>query len=152
MAHSPFPLSGQYSRRPRRSHEWSDARIVTFIVTLAAHRNVTLAARCAGMSRKSAYALKSRDSAFAAAWDAACLTAGFERREGDKVHEVHDPSLAPPMGDKRPLGRGPGGARRDALFASLRANAPERAARSTGDDSRGRTTKPSCQPRRRVRR
>jgi len=41
---------------------------VTFIVTLAAAKSVTLAARAAGMSRKSAYALQSRDPAFAAAW------------------------------------------------------------------------------------
>jgi len=53
-------------RRARRSSDWSPAKAVTFIVTLAAHRSVTLAAAEAGMSRKSAYALKVRDPAFAA--------------------------------------------------------------------------------------
>jgi hypothetical protein len=54
-------------RHPRRPNEWSPAKAVTFIVTLAATRSVTLAARESGMSRKAAYALKARDPAFAAA-------------------------------------------------------------------------------------
>jgi hypothetical protein len=57
--------------RPNRPHEWSKGKAVTFIVTLAATRSVTLAARAAGMSRKAAYALKSRDPAFADAWKVA---------------------------------------------------------------------------------
>lgn len=68
-------FTGYSTRRPRRAHEWSDARIVTFIVTLAAYRSVTLAAARAGMSRKSAYALKGRNPAFAAAWLAALASA-----------------------------------------------------------------------------
>jgi hypothetical protein len=73
---NPFPFAtlAKPNGRPRRPHEWSAAKIVTFIVTLAAHRSVTLAATRAGTSRKSAYALKRRDPAFAAAWLAA-LTA-----------------------------------------------------------------------------
>jgi hypothetical protein len=63
-------------RRRRRSHEWSAGKTVTFIVTLAASGSVTLAARKAGMSRKSAYALKSRDPVFAAAWRAAVGASG----------------------------------------------------------------------------
>ena len=60
-------------RRPHRANEWKAGAAVTFIVTLAAGRSVTLAARAAGMSRKSAYALRGRDPAFAAAWNAAIL-------------------------------------------------------------------------------
>ena len=71
------------SRRPRRSGEWTSEQAVTFIVTLAASQSVTLAARRAGMSRKSAYALKHRDSAFAYAWDAA-----MRASQGYKVKEV----------------------------------------------------------------
>ena len=56
-------------RRPRRTGEWTDAKVVTFIVTLAATQSVTLAARRSAMSRKAAYALKSRDPAFAGAYD-----------------------------------------------------------------------------------
>lgn len=64
------------SRRPRRAHEWSAGKTVTFVVTLAASGSVTLAAKKAGMSRKSAYALKSRDPVFAAAWKAAIGASG----------------------------------------------------------------------------
>lgn len=41
------------------------------------------------MSRKAAYALKGRDSAFAAAWIAAEKAAAEESVQGDKVEEVH---------------------------------------------------------------
>jgi hypothetical protein len=58
-------------RRPQRPEGWSSAKAVTFIVTLARSRSVTLAARAVGMSRKSAYALRKRDPGFAAAWNAA---------------------------------------------------------------------------------
>jgi len=73
-------------RRPRRPGDWTSALAVTFIVTLAATRSVTLAARAVGMSRKSAYALKQRDPAFAFAW-AAASRAGA----GYKVEEVEGP-------------------------------------------------------------
>jgi len=91
------------SRRPRRAGEWTESKAVTFIVTLAAHRSVTLAAARAGMSRKSAYELKSRNAAFAAAWNAA-LAAGTEPAlnsfQGDKLGKVHDPRIGSSQGDK----------------------------------------------------
>lgn len=77
-----FALTRRPPRRSLRPHEWSNAKAVTFIVTLAAVRSVTLAAARAGMSRKSAYALKGRDSAFAAAWIAALASAAQHVREG----------------------------------------------------------------------
>jgi len=89
-------------RRARRSGEWTSERAVTFIVTLAATHSVTLAARAAAISRKSAYALKARDSAFAAAWAAAVSAAGKRPTQGDKVEEVHEPSVAPGHGDTSP--------------------------------------------------
>jgi hypothetical protein len=76
-------------RRCRRAHEWSDAAAVTFVVTLAATRSVTLAARAARKSRQSAYVVRERDAAFAAAW-ASALRAG----QGDKVEEVEDPPVS----------------------------------------------------------
>ena len=76
--------------RPRRAHEWSGGKIVTFLVTLAATQSVTLAARGAGMSRKSAYALKGRDPAFADAWNKALRT-----RKSDKVEEVEGVRVLP---------------------------------------------------------
>ena len=58
-------------QRPPRAGEWTKGAAIMFVVTLAATGTVTLAARAAGMSRKSAYALKKRDPLFAAAWHAA---------------------------------------------------------------------------------
>lgn len=83
-------------RRPRRSHEWDAGKAVTFIVTLAATRCVTLAAKEAGMSRKSAYALKDRDPLFAMAWSAAS-----KARQGDKAHKADIPPPATPRGYSR---------------------------------------------------
>jgi hypothetical protein len=84
-------------RRPRRTGEWTSDKAVTFIVTLAATGSVTLAALRAGMSRKSAYALKGRDPAFTAAWIAA-----VRAHEGDKVDEVHEPPVSTGQGDALP--------------------------------------------------
>lgn len=108
-------------RRPRRAHEWTAGKGVTFIVTLAASRNVTLAARAAGMSRKSAYALKARDSAFADAWREA-LTVPTSRREGDKADKADIPP-APPAEVHNPanLDRRLAEQARDDFFARLAA-------------------------------
>jgi hypothetical protein len=84
-------------------HEWSARKAVTFIVTLAATRSVTLAAREAGMSRKAAYALRSRDCAFAAAWNAALKARKGPARslsKGGKVEELHEPGLSLGQGDR----------------------------------------------------
>ena len=84
-------------RRPRRSGEWTPDRAVTFIVTLAASRSVTLAARKARMSRKSAYALKGRDPAFAFAWAAAMRASkepAVRAPKGNKVEEVEEPPVS----------------------------------------------------------
>ena len=92
-------------RRPRRSGEWTSDGAVTFIVTLAVSRSVTLAARKAGMSRKSAYALKGRDPVFASPWAAAMQARqvrGLSSSKGDKVKEVHEPSVSPRHGDTSP--------------------------------------------------
>ena len=86
-------LNRSHFRRPRRAGEWTEGKAVTFIVTLAAHRSVTLAAARAGMSRKSAYALKGRDSGFAAAWDAACVAGRPQPRQGDKGDEGYNPGV-----------------------------------------------------------
>lgn len=86
-------------RRPHRSGEWTGGAAVTFIVTLAATRSVTLAARAARMSRKSAYALKSRDPAFAAAWAAALNASRQQSFQGDKVKEVEGAPVSLGRGD-----------------------------------------------------
>ena len=86
-------------RRRRRADEWTAAKAVTFIVTLAARQSVTLAAARAGMSRKSAYALKGKDCAFAAAWNAALSVGAIDCLEGDESNDLHNPPIAPPPGD-----------------------------------------------------
>jgi hypothetical protein len=59
------------------------------------------------MSRKSAYALKRRDPAFASAWAAAARASRAPALQGDKVEEVEDPPVSPGHGDTSPsrLGR-----------------------------------------------
>ena len=113
-------------RRPTRAGDWTRAGAVTFIVTLAATRNVTLAARAAGMSRKAAYALRDRDSRFADAWRAA-LAVPSARRQGDKVEEVEGPPNSPGQGNNVTRARPPAAAHdrrqeerlRDAFFARI---------------------------------
>ena len=105
-------------RRPRRTCEWTDAKAVTFIVTLAASRSVTVAAARVGMSRKAAYALRNRDGAFAMGWDAA-LAAGARRvrrqlplrpAQGNKVTGGYDPPIRDRPGGKKTPRRVPAGA------------------------------------------
>ena len=87
-------------RRLPRPNEWARGKAVTFIVTLAATRSVTLAAREAGMSRKSAYALKARDAAFGQAWDAALKTRLAYARQGHELKEVEGARVSLNQGDK----------------------------------------------------
>jgi len=54
------------------------------------------------MSRKSAYALKSRDPAFASAWAAAAAAGARARRQGDKVEEVEGAPVSPAHGNTSP--------------------------------------------------
>ena len=89
-------------RRPARSNDWTNAKAVTFIVTLAATRSVTLAARAAGMSRKAAYALRDRDARFADAWRQAFAIQTI-RRQGNKVEEVEDPPFSRGQGNNGTL-------------------------------------------------
>jgi hypothetical protein len=121
-------------RRAPRAHEWTPGKAVTFIVTLAATRSVTLAARQAGMSRKSAYALKSRDRAFADAWETA-LNARPKSRKSDEVEDVQASPNSLSQGDsairaarstsstaRRRPDRRQEEAARDLFFARLAAN------------------------------
>lgn len=87
------------SRRPRRVGEWTESKAVTFIVTLAASRSVTLAAARAGMSRKAAYLLKRRDTSFASAWQAALSVAIDPGRRRAKC-SVQEPALNSFQGDE----------------------------------------------------
>jgi hypothetical protein len=118
-------LNLSHFRRPRRAGEWTDARAVTFIVTLAAHRSVTLAAARAGMSRKAAYALKRRDCGFAAAWESALAAAAPAPAKSKSDTEVYNPPIGGPLGNSAamPRSRSLDARRRDLFFANL-ANRP----------------------------
>lgn len=87
------------TRRARRPGEWTERDAVTFIVTLATCRNVTLAARAAGMSRKAAYALRRRDAGFAWAWKEACKAGKARPLQGDKGNAGNNPPLRSPSGN-----------------------------------------------------
>jgi hypothetical protein len=124
-----------HTRRPRRAGDWTEAKAVTFIVTLAASRSVTLASARAGMSRKAAYALKRRDPGFALAWNAAVGTAAAAERQepalnpiqGDKVDETHNPRSARRQGvmPRNPFGLSVDTQLRDIFFGTLRESARE---------------------------
>jgi hypothetical protein len=111
-----FPTA---SRRSPRPGEWSRGKAVTFIVTLAATQSVTLAAREAGMSRKSAYAFRARDASFAHAWDVALGASRAEAAEGDKAERTAPSTSSSRQGVSDPAGQD--AARRDLFFARLAA-------------------------------
>jgi hypothetical protein len=73
-----------------RRDGWTPERQLRFLGALARTRSVTRAARAAGMSRESAYRLRSRreGALFAAAWDRAL-----------ESHKVRARSPSPPVGD-----------------------------------------------------
>ena len=80
MKHAPIPtaalpaLTGQSTDEPPTRHDgWTRERQVTFLQTLASTQSVAQAARAAGMSRQSAYGLRSRlkGEPFDLAWHAA---------------------------------------------------------------------------------
>jgi hypothetical protein len=80
------------------------------------------------MSRKAAYALKSRDPAFAAAWQAAIAAGRPARRQGDKVKEVNGPRVRHDQGNRR--FHSFGGELRDQFFSALGANRAASVARN----------------------
>ncbi len=112
-----------HPRRNRRNGEWSGGKAVIFIVTLGATRSVTLAARSAGMSRKSAYALKSRDPAFAQAWNAALAVKPPATAERDKPKPATPSTSSSSMPST--LAAKHEEMRRDRFFAMLRARIGE---------------------------
>ena len=90
----------------RRTEGWSAIRQRLFIETLAETGSVHLSARAAGLSARSAYALRVRSAPFAAAWDASQQLAvgrlsalAFDRAIHGRIEQVyHDGDL---VGEKR---------------------------------------------------
>ncbi len=107
-----------------------------FIATLAATRNVTVAAQKAGMARRAAFALRARDTEFAADWQDA------EEAASDLLeHEARERAM---KGLEEPVyyhGKQVGAVRRHSetlLLMFLRAERPEKfadkpAARAAGE-------------------
>ncbi|MEO7379690.1 MAG: hypothetical protein ABIV23_06455 [Sphingomicrobium sp.] len=90
----------------RKTGGWSAARQRIFIETLAETGSIHLAAKSAGLSARSSYALRVRSAAFAAAWDGAQMLAvgrlsalAFDRAIHGRVEQIyHQGQLA---GEKR---------------------------------------------------
>ena len=76
---------------------WTGAKASSFLKLLAEHGNITRAAREVGMSRKSAYALRSRAPEFAHLW----LVALAEYRRMRVVEKLQAKAVHPLL-DKRP--------------------------------------------------
>jgi hypothetical protein len=105
------PLAGQltvpFDPQPsRKTGGWGAVRQRLFIETLAETGSVHLSARTAGLSARSAYALRVRSAAFSAAWDTAQQLAvgrlsalAFDRAIHGRIEQVyHDGEL---IGEKR---------------------------------------------------
>ena len=90
----------------RKTGGWSGVRQRLFIETLAETGSVHVSAKAAGLSARSAYGLRVRSAAFAAAWDAAQQLAvgrlsalAFDRAIHGRIEQVyHEGEL---VGEKR---------------------------------------------------
>ena len=95
----PAPAPGVVPFKPEPSRKvggWNAARQRLYIETLAETGSVHLSARAAGLSARSAYALRVRSPAFSAAWDAAQQLAvgrlsalAFDRAIHGRVEQVY---------------------------------------------------------------
>ena len=90
----------------RKTGGWSAMRQRLFIETLAETGSVHLSAKAAGLSARSAYALRVRSAAFAAAWDAAQQLAvgrlsalAFDRAIHGRIEQVYQDGEL--VGEKR---------------------------------------------------
>ena len=66
----PAPSRARPAPRMTAIASWTAVRRAIFLDMIGHGTNVAAATRCAGMSRQTAYALRDRDPAFAAEWDA----------------------------------------------------------------------------------
>ena len=122
-----FPVPPPRCRRDG----WTADKRVTFCVNLAGSGSVTFAAASVGISRKSAYALKKRDRAFALLWEQALEAGGSARRRARRVaagkrrkgNGVHNENIV-----KQPRGQGDRRAAqeaaRDSFFRALEMRVP----------------------------
>jgi hypothetical protein len=130
--------------RRARADGWTDRKRVGFIVTLAAGGSVTFAAASAGLSRKSAYALKKRDSTFASLWKRA-LEAGKASQRGAVKGDTANPRNTINIVNLRAPDRSIASAGRGRFFANLQLRPP-------GASSPKQISQGSCQDYKTVRR
>ena len=118
-----IPRNFSHDGRRIRRDGWTKGKRVTFFVTLAATGSVTFAAASVGMSRKSAYALKKRDSTFASLWDRALAIGGKAGRngcaEGNEIGTPEAPAASSTTVNQAALDRARADAARDRFFAGL---------------------------------
>jgi hypothetical protein len=119
--------------RRQRADGWTHGRRVTFVVTLAASGSVTFAAASAGLSRKSAYALKRRDAAFASLWDRSLAAAQAAQWNSSRITPKGNEGYTSPD-PLQPINfinrRDADIASRDRFFAGLEAGRPVAFSRS----------------------
>ena len=105
--HPADPLAVPFDPQPsRKTGGWGAVRQRLFIETLAETGSVHVSAKAAGLSARSAYGLRVRSAAFAAAWDAAQQLAvgrlsalAFDRAINGRIEQVyHNGEL---VGEKR---------------------------------------------------
>jgi len=77
-------------RRKIRRDGWTPERQLRFLQILATTRSIARAAACVGMSRESAYRLRSRlkGELFALAWDSAYAARRAGERHGQRSHRA----------------------------------------------------------------
>jgi hypothetical protein len=130
MKHLSPPLP---AGRRQRANGWTHDRCSTFVVTLAASGSVTFAAASAGISRKSAYALKKRDAAFAAFWARSPVAAQLARRKARRMAAKGNKACTSPD-PRQPINfinrLNADMIVRDGFFTSLRAGLPVAFSRS----------------------
>ena len=142
----PVPAS-----RTRRDG-WTNGKRVTFFVTLAETGSVTFACVSVRLSRKSAYALRKRDSTFASLWERGLAMAGKSRRkarppcsEGNETAATTPAATPSSRVNQHGTDRSRADAERDRFFASLKM-------RRSGASLRPRIEQATCQRHETVRR
>lgn len=113
----PRSLSATYRRV--RADGWTPERRVTFCVNLAASKNVTFAAASVGLSRKAAYALKKRDSDFAALWQSALSATRTMQAQGNAAEPRRTVKKPRREGNRSIHAKRLADTQRDLFFATL---------------------------------
>jgi phage terminase small subunit len=94
--------NGALQKQKIRPHQWTREKRARFLDLLAATANASYSARDVGMSAWSAFALRRRDPAFAAMWQAALDTAYVVLETKLLERAIGDPGADDPANDIEP--------------------------------------------------